>query len=78
MGLTLFMENENCVYIKKKKYRLGDKIIAKKMHPCGSNEWTIIRVGADMKLKCDKCGHILMVGIDKFPKMIKKHLSAED
>ena len=33
-------------------YSIGDKVITKKKHPCGSVEWTVVRVGADMKFKC--------------------------
>ena len=50
---------------KKKKERLiyepGDVVRLKKKHPCGSFEWEILRVGADFKLKCLGCGHIIMV-----------------
>ena len=30
-------------------------------HPCGSQEWEILRVGADFRLKCMGCGHMVMV-----------------
>ena len=55
-------------------YSVGERIITKKVHPCGSGEWEIIRVGADIKIKCLGCGRIVMVGLDKFPKLIKKHI----
>ena len=32
--------------------RLGDKVKMRKTHPCGSDEWTVIRIGADIKMKC--------------------------
>ena len=51
--------------------QLGDKITTKKQHPCGSNTWTVIRVGADYKIKCDGCGHIVMVDLAKLKKMMK-------
>ena len=38
-------------------YEIGDIVITKKNHPCGGNEWEILRVGVDFKLKCTKCGH---------------------
>ena len=34
-------------------YNVGDKIISKKSHACGSNEWQIVRTGADIKIKCE-------------------------
>ena len=35
-------------------YKVGDVVKTKKAHPCGSNEWEIIRVGLDFKLKCNR------------------------
>ena len=55
-------------------YNIGDKIITKKVHPCGGNTWEIVRVGADIKIKCLTCGHIVMVPSYKFPKLVKKVL----
>lgn len=42
-------------------FEVGDKIKMKKPHPCGSNWWEILRVGADFRLKCQGCGHQVMV-----------------
>ena len=41
--------------------RVGDKLLMKKKHPCGSFEWEILRVGADFRLKCTGCGHQIMI-----------------
>ncbi len=60
------------------KFNEGAKIIAKKTHACGGNLWTIIRVGADIKLKCDKCGRILILSHDETSKMIKKYQDCND
>ena len=43
------------------RFEVGDVIKMKKSHPCGSNEWEILRVGADFRLKCAGCGHQIMV-----------------
>ncbi|MEG2084249.1 MAG: DUF951 domain-containing protein [Clostridia bacterium] len=59
------------------EYNLNDTIITKKVHPCGGNEWTIVRVGADIKLKCKKCGHTVMIDYANFGKIVKKHIKAE-
>ena len=40
---------------------VGDVLKMKKAHPCGSQEWEILRVGADFRLKCTGCGHQIMV-----------------
>lgn len=42
-------------------YEVGDVVKLKKPHPCGSQEWEILRVGADFRLKCMGCGHMVMV-----------------
>ena len=42
-------------------YEVGDIVKLKKPHPCGSQEWEIMRVGADFRLKCLGCGHQIMV-----------------
>ncbi len=60
------------------KYNIGDKVITKKTHPCGGNSWTIVRVGSDIKIKCDKCGRSVMIDFNKFTSVIKKHFPAEN
>ena len=47
--------------MKQYHYVVGDIVKLKKQHPCGSNEWEILRVGADFRLKCLGCGHQVMV-----------------
>ena len=56
----------------KNNYKLGSKVIMKKEHPCGSNMWTITRVGVDIKIKCDKCGREIMLDRIEFEKKLKK------
>lgn len=43
------------------EYNVGDIVKLKKKHPCGSDEWEILRVGADFRLKCMGCGHQIMI-----------------
>ena len=52
--------------------RVGDVVELKKQHPCGSSDWTVLRVGMDFKLRCNGCGHELMVPRSKAEKAIKK------
>ena len=40
---------------------VGNIVKLKKKHPCGSQEWEVLRVGADFRLKCLGCGHHIMV-----------------
>lgn len=53
-------------------FELGDIVEMKKEHPCGEKNFEIIRVGADVKIKCVKCGRIVMIPRSKFQKGAKK------
>ena len=53
-------------------FNLGDIVQMKKQHPCGTYEFEIIRVGADIKIKCTGCGRIVMIPRGKFVKGAKK------
>lgn len=55
-----------------KEYHLGSLVIMKKGHPCGNNEWEIVRTGADIKIKCTKCGRTVMLPRVEFNKKLKK------
>lgn len=61
------MEKENKVNL-----QIGDKVTLKKGHPCGGYDWEILRVGADIKIKCLTCGHLVMLPRVKLEKQIKK------
>ena len=56
----------------KNEYKLGSTVIMKKNHPCGSNEWEITRLGADIKIKCLNCGRSIMLPRIEFNKKLKK------
>ncbi|MCT8977598.1 DUF951 domain-containing protein [Clostridium sp. CX1] len=53
-------------------FYLGDVVEMKKEHPCGSKNWEIIRLGADIKIKCCGCNRIVMLPRSKFQKDVKK------
>jgi len=55
-----------------KEYQLGSIVVMKKQHPCGNNEWEIVRVGADIKIKCRACGRIVLIPRIEFNKKLKK------
>lgn len=61
----------------KTNYQLGTKVIMKKQHPCGANEWEIIRLGADVKIKCLNCNRSLFMPRVEFNKKIKKIITEE-
>lgn len=52
--------------------QIGDTLILKKAHPCGGQEWAVLRVGADIRIKCEQCGHLVMLPRAKLEKQIKK------
>ena len=52
--------------------RLNDIVEMKKPHPCGEKLWLVTRVGMDIKLKCRRCGHEVMLPRAKAEKGIKK------
>ena len=54
------------------KFYLGDIVQMKKQHPCGSYEWEVLRLGADIKIKCVGCGRLVMLPRSKFQKGVKK------
>lgn len=58
-------------------YEIGDIVTLKKKHPCGSFAWEILRVGADFRLKCQGCGHQIMIDrktVEKNTKKLEKKL----
>jgi hypothetical protein len=57
-----------------KQFDLGDIVQMKKPHPCGTNEWEIIRMGMDIRIKCVACKHSVLIPRIKFEKKLKKIL----
>jgi len=51
---------------------VGDKLIMKKPHPCGCREFTVLRIGADFKIRCLGCGRDIMAPRIKIEKNIKE------
>ena len=55
-----------------KVYNIGDKVVLRKKHPCGGFEWEILKLGADIKIKCTTCGRVIFVPRIELNKKIKK------
>ena len=53
-------------------YKLGSIVVMKKEHPCKTNRFEVVRVGADIKIKCINCGRVVMMSRVEFNKKIKK------
>lgn len=51
---------------------VGDRVQLRKPHPCGSLEWTVYRVGADIGLRCTGCGRRVMLTRSEFNKRLKQ------
>lgn len=56
------------------EFSLGDRVMLRKPHACGGNDWLITRTGADIKVKCMQCGRLLMIDRVEFIRMGKKIL----
>ena len=56
------------------EYQVGNIVRTKKQHPCGSKLWELTRVGVDFKLKCQRCGHVIVLPREKALKVITKKI----
>lgn len=57
-----------------KEFGLNDIVEMKKAHPCGTNRWKIIRLGMDIRIKCEGCSHSVMIPRKEFTRKMKKIL----
>ena len=57
---------------------LGDIVRLRKAHPCGSHEWEVVRVGADIGLKCVKCQRRVLLDREVFEIRVKEFVSKSD
>ncbi|MGM9928771.1 MAG: DUF951 domain-containing protein [Bacillus sp. (in: firmicutes)] len=60
-----------------KQFGLNDIVEMKKPHPCGANKWKVIRLGMDIRIKCEGCGHSVLIPrkdfVRKLKKIVEKH-----
>lgn len=54
------------------KYNVGDVVKMRKVHPCGGDRWEIMRTGIDFRLRCLKCGRVIMLPRPKFERSVKE------
>ena len=57
--------------------RIGDCVQMRKQHPCGSNEWVVYRLGADIGLRCTGCDRRVMLTRRVFNKQLKRVLGGQ-
>lgn len=61
------------------EYQLNDIVEMKKEHPCHkSKQWRIIRMGADIRIKCLGCGNSVLMPRSEFERKLKKVVSSEE
>jgi len=58
--------------------QMNDQLRLRKPHPCGSYEWTVIRLGADIGLECKGCGHRVMLTRRELAKRLKANLTKHE
>ena len=54
---------------------IGDVVRLKKVHPCGGYEWQVVRLGADIGIKCLTCGRRVLLGRSVFERRVKEFVS---
>jgi hypothetical protein len=54
-----------------KEVEVNDLVRLRKPHPCGSYEWRVVRIGADIGLKCQVCGRKILLDRSSFNKRVK-------
>ena len=59
-------------------FQLGDVLRLRKLHPCGGDEWQVVRLGADIGIRCLTCGRRLLIPRSKLAKQVKSVTPASD
>lgn len=54
--------------------RLGDVVRLKKPHPCGEDRWEVLRVGADVRLRCLGCGRMVLLPRSRLERRVREVL----
>ncbi len=57
---------------------IGDLVQMRKPHPCGSDKWVVTRTGADVKIRCEGCGRVVMLDRVEFEKRVRKVLTVHE
>jgi hypothetical protein len=61
-----------------KVFQLNDIVVMKKAHPCGENRWEIIRMGADIRIKCTNCDRSILMPRQEFERKLKKVIESKE
>jgi hypothetical protein len=55
--------------------RVGDVVRLRRTHPCGGTDWTVVRLGADIGLTCERCHHRVLLPRSQFERRLKEFVS---
>jgi hypothetical protein len=64
--------------VKQLALALNDRVRLRKPHPCGSTDWRVVRLGADIGLKCEGCGRRVLLPRSEVERRIKQILSHDE
>ncbi len=56
-------------------FAIGDVVRLRKPHPCGAFEWTVVRLGADIGLTCQRCGRRVLLSRRELERRLKQFVS---
>jgi hypothetical protein len=56
------------------QFALGDRLRLRKKHPCGNYDWEVVRLGADIGLRCEKCGRRVLLSRTEVERRVKQVL----
>lgn len=57
--------------------RVGDRVEMRKPHACGANLWTVLRIGADIRVRCEQCGRSVMLAREQFERAVRRRLASD-
>ena len=57
------------------EFKLGDVLRLRKQHPCGGDTWEVVRLGADIGIKCLECGHRVLLDRVTLERRFKEFVS---
>ena len=60
------------------RLEIGDLVQMRKPHPCGSDKWVVTRTGADVKIRCEGCGRVVMLDRVEFEKRVRTVLTVHE
>lgn len=59
-------------------FQMGDILYLRKPHPCGGHEWEVVRLGADIGIRCLTCGRRVLIPRSKLAKRVKSVTPVSD